>query len=87
MTPDQIRAFVAEMERRWRSRTPTMDPNYAHPDYRVGRSEMVTWAQDQLGASLDLIDTIDPELVRAIARMWRRLRREFPDEGWSPAGK
>lgn len=87
MTADQITAFVREMERRWRSRTPTTDPNYAHPDYRVGRSEMVTWAHDHLGLTLDLADTVDPDLVKAIKRMWRTLRREFPDEGWSPAGK
>ena len=87
MTSTQIAAFVAEMERRWRSRTPTTDPNYAHPDYRVGRSEMVTWAHDTLGVTLDLVDTVDPTLVVALKHMWRRLRREFPDEGWSARGK
>jgi len=83
MTIIQIRAFVLEMERRWRARTPTMDPNYANPDYRVGRSEMVSWARDTFGIQMDLVDTIDPDLTKAVSQMWRRLRREFPDEGWS----
>jgi hypothetical protein len=80
VTTIQIERFVAEMERRWRSRTPTTDPNYAHPDLRVGRSEMVTWAKEAFGFQMDLVDSVEPTLVKAIDRMWRRLRRQFPDE-------
>jgi len=82
MTKDQAKLFVAEMERRFRARTPTDDPNYINPHYRVGRSEMVTWAKDTLGIEMGLVDTVDSELVLAIGRMWVRLRREFRDEGW-----
>lgn len=81
MTPVQIERFVAEMERRWRSRTPTLNADYANPDYRVGRSEMVTWAKEALGLpEMGLVETVDPALVQAVGRMWRRLRREFPEE-------
>lgn len=84
MTTAQIEAFVAEMERRFRARTPTTDPNYANPDYRVGRSEMVTWAHDVLGIEFGLVESTQPELVSAIGRMWRRLKREYRDE-WGGA--
>jgi hypothetical protein len=80
MTSSQIHQFVEEMERRWRARTPTVDPNYAHPDLRVGRSEMVTWAKDHLGVSMGLVDTVEPALVKAVGKMWRRLKRQFPEE-------
>jgi hypothetical protein len=81
VTPVQIERFVAEMERRWRSRTPTLNADYANPDYRVGRSEMVTWAKEALGLpEMGLVETVDPALVQAVGRMWRRLRREFPEE-------
>jgi hypothetical protein len=80
MTPTQVERFINEMERRWRSRTPTTDPNYAHPDLRVGRSEMVTWANDVLGIKMDLVDTVEPTLNREVGRMWKRLKREFPEE-------
>ncbi len=80
MTKPQITAFVSEMERRWKSRTPTMDANYINPDLRVGRSEMVTWAKETMGVEFGLVDTVDPELVAQIKRMWRRLKREFAGE-------
>ena len=80
MSKLQVEEFVAEMERRWRSRTPTTDPNYASPDYRVGRSEMVTWAEDRFSLKMTLVDTVEPTLTLAIGRMWSRLRREFPQE-------
>jgi predicted 3-demethylubiquinone-9 3-methyltransferase (glyoxalase superfamily) len=80
MTDQQIAQFVAEMERRWRSRTPTLDANYINADLRVGRSEMVTWARDTFGVDFSIVDTVEPALVAAIKRMWRRLKREFPEE-------
>lgn len=80
MNAVQVQKFVAEMERRWRSRTPTMDPNYANPDYRVGRSEMVTWAKETFGIEMGLVDSVEPTLIKAVARMWRQLKREFPEE-------
>jgi len=86
MTALQIQRFVAEMERRWRSRTPTTDPNYANPDYRVGRSEMVTWAKDHLGFTMDLVDSVEPGLIKAVDQMWRQLKREFPEE-WGRSQK
>ena len=82
MTPEQIDAFLTEMERRWRSRTPATDPNYSNPDYRVGRSEMVTWFKDTYRIELSLPDTVDPELLAGLRMMWRRLRREFSNEAW-----
>jgi len=82
VTSLEIEAFVGEMERRWRARTPATDVNYLNPDYRVGRSEMVTWAKDALGVTLTLPDTVEPLLVQRLTAMWRRLKREFPEEGW-----
>ena len=82
MSEEQVARFIREMERRFRSRTPTTDPNYILADWRVGRSEMVTWANETLGLKMGIVETADPALMRAIKSMWRRLRREFPEEKW-----
>lgn len=84
MNADQRKRFVAEMERRFRSRTPTMDANYANPDTRVGRSEMVSWMKENGIPEMSIVDTVEDEaLVRDIKRFWRRMRKEFPEERWS----
>lgn len=83
MNAEQRKRFVAEMEKRFRSRTPTTDANYANPNYRVGRSEMVTWMKENGIPEASIIDTVEDEaLVRDVKRFWRRMRREFSDERW-----
>jgi hypothetical protein len=91
LTDVDIKKIVAEMERLFRERTAALrapgasfDPTYAAPDWRVGRSEMVSWANEH-GIRLDLVSSADPALVEAIKVFWRRMKREFPDEGWSKA--
>lgn len=82
MTPEEIDQFMVEMERRFRMRTPTMDANYINPNYRVGRSEMVTWVKETFGIQMDLVDTGEPVLLLKVKQMWKRLKKEFPDENW-----
>lgn len=82
MTPIQRAQFIAEMERRFRMRTPTVDPDYALPSMRVGRSEMCTWTKETLGIEFGLVESVEPELVKELRAMWKRLQREFPEENW-----
>jgi hypothetical protein len=41
---------------------------------------MVTWASEQFGFQMDLVDSVEPTLIKAVDRMWRQLKREFPEE-------
>ena len=74
-----IAAYVVEFERRFRERTPAQDVLAALPEYRVGRSEMQTWWEAQ-----GYVMTLDThlELHAALKPVFRRLKREFPDERW-----
>ena len=78
---DFIAAFVAEYERRWRSRTPTTDPNYLLAETRVDRSEMEDWVKETYGMqNWGLIEASDPLLVQAVFDCLTRLKKEFPGE-------
>lgn len=78
MTPEHIKAVVAEIERRWRERTPATRVDEVNASYRVGRGEMRRWCTEQ-GIPLDEMDEgLEVELLR----LFVRLRREFPDEMW-----
>lgn len=79
MAPRRVEEFVAEMERRWRLRTPAFDPAHLHARTRVSRREMIEWAQTRWDDFLDS-DALDPELLRAVRGLWSRLCREFPLE-------
>ena len=81
MTNTERDAFLAELERRFRARTPSMDILSALAPYRVGRSEMRAWFDERFGRSL----TFDEEtgLQALVTRLYRRLKREFPQERWT----
>ena len=81
MTKNELAAYVAETETRFRARTPSTDILSALPEHRVGRSEMRAWFVEKFGRDLTLDDAT--ELARPLARLFGRLRREFPDERWS----
>lgn len=79
MTPEQRAAYVAEVDRRFRERTPSIDLLSALPEQRVGRSEMTTWAEEN-GIRVDIEDAI--ALGKLMPKLFRRLRHEFPNEAW-----
>lgn len=81
MTAVEIGAYVAEVESRFRARTPSTDILSALPEQRVGRSEMRAWFLERFGRELDLWDVM--ELEAPVSRLFRRLRRAFPDERWA----
>ena len=80
MTEQQKLAYVAEMERRWRERTPSTDILSALPGYRVGRSEMRAWFLETYQQEMDFDDETDVQPL--VAKMFARLRRKFPGERW-----
>lgn len=80
MTNEQIAAYVIETERRFRSRTPAKTVDEVLPVFRVGRSEMRRWVLCAYGVELSF-DDLEP-LDKALAPMFRRLRKEFPEDLW-----
>ncbi len=80
MDEEELSAYVVEVERRFRDRTPSNDILSALPDYRVGRSEMRTWFTERFGRDMDLDDTIS--LAEPLRKLFVRLRKEFPLEAW-----
>lgn len=81
MNASQVATVVAEIERRWRDRTPAKSVADASPDDRVNRSEINAFCCERFGC-LPPIGDDDYDL--AIFRLFDRLRREFPDERWEP---
>lgn len=81
-TPDadteELRRVVAEVERRWRERTPATSVDEVNASYRVSRGEIRAWCKDQNVA----IDETDDALELALIRLFMRLREEFPGEQW-----
>lgn len=73
-------AYVAELERRWRARTPAPDIEAVLPATRVGRSEMRAWFVERYGRPITFDEEMD--LHPFVAAMFKRLRREFPTERW-----
>lgn len=78
MTANDIERVVAEIERRWRERTPATRVDEVNASYRVGRGEIRRWCTEQHIP----LDEMDEDLEVAIIRLYVRLRREFPDEMW-----
>jgi hypothetical protein len=74
-----IEKYIEEVERRWRSRTPATNVLDIEPESRVNRAEMVLWAR-QKGYTLPIRDD---EFDRAVFSLFKRLRKEFPNEKWS----
>jgi len=72
--------LLAEFERRWRERVGTHNPYDADPYARVGRNEMADWCKTN-GIAIDPL--LDAEKIQpGIDRLFKKLRREFPDERW-----
>lgn len=80
MTTDEIARTVAEIDRRFRERTPATRVDEALASYRVGRGEIRRWCSEE-GIHLD---EFSEEFQLASLRMYVKLRREFPDERWEP---
>ena len=78
MTGADVERVVAEVERRFRERTPAKQIDEVNASYRVGRGEIRRWASEQ-GIALD---EMDDALEVALLRLFARLRREFPFEMW-----
>lgn len=73
-----VERIVAEVERRWRARTPAIRIDEVDPATRVSRGEMRLWAKQNSVK----YDDLDPDLALALDKMFRRLRKEFPKERW-----
>lgn len=80
MIPEQYDLVIAEIERRWRERTPAKDINDLMAGFRVRNSEMRAFAERN-GFTLDTIT--DPEYQRRLSELMGRLKKEFPNENWS----
>lgn len=80
MTREQIAAYVAEVERRFRERTPARSIDEVLPEQRVGRGEMRRYMLEQFGVGLSLDDV--EALAEPLLELFRRLRREFPGDRW-----
>lgn len=76
-----LQNFLIAFETKWRSRVGTTNPYDADPYARVGRNEMADWCKAN-GVKLDPLMDI-AEIQPSLDRMFKRLRREFPDEGWA----
>ena len=79
MTAEDIKRVVAEVERRWRERTPATRIDEVDASYRVSRGEMRRWCNEQNIPYDDMDEMLDVELVR----LFMKLRGEFPDEKWN----
>ena len=77
---NRIAAYVNEVERRFRERTPARTVDEVVPEYRVGVSEMRLWWLLQYGTEM----TFDENLEAAMQaeKLFKRLKKEFPNEGW-----
>ena len=75
-----IDRLLAEVERRWRSRTPAKKIDEVEPESRVSRGEVRLIAK-QIGLG-DQLPIGDMNFDGAIRAMFDRLRREFPNEQW-----
>lgn len=80
MTDADVERYVAEVERRWRERTPATTIDAALPAFRVSRGEMRAWCIETLGKEIEM-DDLAP-IQKRLAPVYRRLRVEFPDEMW-----
>ena len=80
MTDEQLAILMAELERRWRSRTPAKDVNDLMPEWRVRHSEMRLFAKQQ---GFELQSLLDERYNAAVRALMEKLRREFPKEPWS----
>jgi hypothetical protein len=78
-TDERDRLYRAEVERRFRERTPpAIDDIYSFdPAGRVTRSEMRTWSGDQFGV---YAPEIDQEWVETHARWYRRMSKRVLKE-------
>jgi hypothetical protein len=76
----RLHAYVQEFERLWRSRTPSTSIYDALPGTRVTFSDMNDWYFRTYGEYLSA--TARLEITPALRPVFRRLRREFPQEQW-----
>jgi len=79
MDKKDISLYISEIEKRWRARTPVTSVIDIEPESRVNRSEMLLWAK-QNGISISIMDD---DLDKAIFKLFKKLRKEFPTEAWS----
>jgi hypothetical protein len=79
MTQEEISAYLAEVERRFRERTPAPDIEAVFAPTRVGRGEMRAWFSDTFGRPLGFDEV---ELAPHMKKLFTRLRKEFPEEVW-----
>ncbi len=81
-TEEKDKAFRAETERRFRSRTPPVRIDDALVESRVTRGEMRTWAKNVLG---EMPPEVDFDWITAHAKWYRKMSRRVIKETGSKA--
>lgn len=79
MKTDDINKIIAEVEKRWRKRTPATRIDEVLASYRVSRGEIRQWCNQN---NIEL-DELDDMFQVAMTKMFINLRKEFPEEKWS----
>ncbi len=73
-----IEKILKEVERRWLERTPAKSIDEVDPAYRVSRGEIRLWcSQNNI-----ILDELDADLELALAKLYKRLKKEYPHERW-----
>ena len=75
-----LRKFLIAYETKWRSRIGTTNAYDCDPYARVGQNEMMDWCQANGVRLHPLFDAA--EIQPEVRKLWKRLAKEFPDEGW-----
>lgn len=79
MTTTDIQKVIDYIEATWRSRTPATRIDNVDASYRVGRGEVRLWCtQNNIR-----LGEFDDEFNKACKKLFKRLKKEFPDEMWN----
>lgn len=78
MNQQEIEQTVAEMERRWRNRTPVTNILDANASNRVVMSEIILWGKQ----NNIKVDRFDENLQIAATKLFFKLRKEYPNDNW-----